>query len=58
LIRLPEVLRLVGLCRSQWYALVAAGQAPQPVHLGRAVVWVEVEIAAWIDARIAEREAA
>ena len=59
LLRLPDVLDRVGLGRSAWYAMVAAGQAPQPVHLGptRCVAWPEHEINAWVAARIAERTA-
>lgn len=55
LLRLPDVLATVGLGKSAWYALVAAGQAPQPVHMGRTVVWISNEIAAWVQERIAER---
>lgn len=45
LIRLPEVLSRVGLKRSAWYARIADGEAPSPVHLGpRAVAWRESEI--------------
>lgn len=58
LLRLPEVLATVGLGRSAWYALVAAGHAPQPVHLGKAVAWVSSEIAAFVQERIAERSTA
>jgi prophage regulatory protein len=46
----------VGLETSQIYQLVAAGKFPAPVPIGaRAVAWVEDEIDAWIDERIAER---
>lgn len=58
LLRLPDVLGRVGLGRSAWYALVAAGLAPQPVRLGqRCVAWPEHEINAWVVARISERPA-
>ena len=56
LLRLPAVLDRVALGRSAWYAMIAAGLAPQPVHLGqRCVAWPEHEISAWVGARIAER---
>lgn len=59
LLRLPEVLARVAVGRSQWYAMIAAGEAPRPVHLGgRSVAWPEHEVEAWIAARIAERKAA
>ena len=58
LLRLPGVLGRVGLGRSTWYAMIAAGQAPQPCRLGqRLVAWVEPEIDEWVNARIAERTA-
>ena len=39
--------------------LVHAGKFPKPVYLGaRKPVWLEDEIDAWIDAKIAEQEAA
>jgi prophage regulatory protein len=55
LMRLPDVLATVGLGKSAWYALVAAGQAPKPVHIGRSAAWVDHEIAAFVRERIAER---
>jgi prophage regulatory protein len=58
LLRLPEVLARVGLKRSAWYELIGAGRAPQPCRLGqRCVAWSSREIDAWVEARIAEREA-
>lgn len=58
LLRLPAVLARVGLGRSAWYAMIAAGTAPQPVRLGaRCSAWPSTEIDAWIAARIAERGA-
>ena len=58
LLRLPDVLHRVALGRSAWYAAIAAGQAPQPVHLGqRCVAWPEAEVDEWIAARIAGRGA-
>ena len=39
--------------------LVHAGKFPRPIYLGpRMPVWLEDEIDAWIDAKIAEQEAA
>jgi prophage regulatory protein len=58
LLRLPAVRARVGLGRSAIYAGVTAGTFPAPVKLGeRCVAWPEHEIQAWIQARIAEREA-
>jgi prophage regulatory protein len=59
LIRLPEVLRSVGLSRSEWYRLISLQRAPPPVPLGeKSRAWVESEIQAWIAERIAAREKA
>jgi prophage regulatory protein len=48
LIRLPEVMNKVGLCRTSIYMLIAEGQFPAPRKLGRVSVWVEAEIDQWI----------
>lgn len=59
LIRLPSVLEVVALSRSEWYRLVALGRAPRPVPLGdRARAWVEAEVLAWAKERIAARDKA
>ena len=59
LIRLSEVQRLTGLSRTGIYARIAEGTFPKRVPLGgRAVAWVEAEVAAWVAARIEQREAA
>jgi prophage regulatory protein len=48
-----------GLSRSSIYARVAAGAFPRQVFLGgKAVGWIESEVQAWIDQRIAERDSA
>lgn len=52
ILRLPDVLQLVGLSKSSIYALMKAGQFPQPIHLGaRAVGWLLSAVQAWIDSR-------
>jgi prophage regulatory protein len=56
LLRLPAVEDKTGLKHSQIYEDIAKGTFPAPVPLGvKAVAWVESEIDAWIDARIAAR---
>jgi prophage regulatory protein len=56
ILRLPEVERLTGRC-SAIYDGVAAGTFPAPVPLGdRAVGWLEDEIEAWVQSRIAARD--
>lgn len=58
LLRLREVCRRTCKSRSEIYRRIAAGDFPQPVKLGeRASAWPEHEVAAWIAARIAARDA-
>jgi len=58
LLRLPEVMNRVGLGKTQIYRGIATGDFPAQVRLSeRASAWPENEISAWIDARIAERDA-
>lgn len=52
LIRLPAALDLVGLGRSAWLDLVRQRKAPQPVKIGRASLWVESEVRAFIADRV------
>lgn len=54
ILRRDAVERMTGLSRSTLYAKVAAGEFPKPIKLGaRAVGWLERDIAAWQEARIA-----
>ncbi len=58
ILRLPEVLELVGLRTSRVYDLMKLGQFPQPYKLvegGHAIGWRAEEVEAWILAR-AKRE--
>ena len=57
IVRLPCVEMKTGLKHSAIYQKMAEGTFPRPVPLGpKAVGWVEAEIDAWIDRRIAERD--
>lgn len=59
LIRLPEVEHLTGFKRSHIYALMAGGEFPRQIKLGRrASAWKESSVRSWVNARIAEAEAA
>lgn len=59
LLRLREVLARVGLCRSAVYAGVKAKTFPAPIALAERkrrappVGWIEAEVTAWIEQRIA-----
>lgn len=52
LLRRPAVQQITGLSRSSIYRMMAAGEFPQPVHLGaKAVAWRADEVAAFIESR-------
>lgn len=54
-IKRPEVESITGLSCTELYRRIAAGTFPQQVALGpKSVVWVESEVLAWCEARIAE----
>ena len=58
--RLRELPQFVGLRRTQIGELIKAGQFPKPIPLsdgGRAVAWLEHDLIAWQNARIAARNA-
>jgi prophage regulatory protein len=58
--RLRELPQFVGLRRTQIGELIKAGEFPKPVSLsdsGRAVAWLEADLIAWQNARIAARNA-
>lgn len=52
-LRLPQVCRVTGLCRSMVYELEAARRFPGRVKIGvRAVGWIEAEVQAWVADRV------
>lgn len=59
-LRKPAVKARTGISAdSTLYDLMAAGHFPRPINLGpRAVGWIESEVDAWIESRMAERDAA
>ncbi len=58
LLGLPDVIALTDQSRAAIYASMAAGTFPKSVKLSaQRVAWVQGEILAWIDARIAARDA-
>jgi len=58
LVRLPACLELVGLGRTAWLDLVRENKAPQPVKIGRASLWVESEVRAFIADRVRQHREA
>lgn len=54
ILRRKQVETRTGLSRSTIYARIAEGSFPPPIDLGgRAVGWLEAEIDAWLQSRIA-----
>jgi prophage regulatory protein len=48
LLRLPEVMREVALCRSSIYTAISEGRFPPPLRIGRrAVAWRLEDIETW-----------
>ena len=55
ILRWPEVQERAGICRSHAHKLAAQGDFPKPIKLGvRSSGWVESEIEAWLENRIAQ----
>lgn len=55
LIRLAQVLALVGVGKSTWYSLMAEGKAPQCVRVTpRCVAWSEQACLQWVQDRLSE----
>ncbi|TLX69831.1 AlpA family transcriptional regulator [Pseudomonas nicosulfuronedens] len=54
-IKLNEVLNLTALSTTEVYRRISAGTFPTQIHLGpKSVVWIESEVVAWCEQRIAE----
>lgn len=48
LLRLPQVMKEVGLCRSSIYAAISEGRFPAPLRISRrAVAWRTEDIDSW-----------
>ena len=59
ILRLPQVCRITGLCRSMIYQLESQRRFPCRVRIGaRAVGWVESEVQGWVAQRIKHHRAA
>ena len=56
--RLEQVKAATGLSRSSIYRLEGCGQFPRRCPLGGITCWSRAEIAAWCEARLAERDEA
>ena len=53
-IKITPVNQITGLSTSEIYRRIAAGTFPKQIKLGpKSVVWIESEVLAWCDERIA-----
>jgi len=55
LLTIEAVMAAIGLKRTKIYGMIAAGDFPQPVKIGAASRWSEVEVNAWIAERKKQR---
>jgi len=54
ILRLKQVCKMTGLCRSLLYQLEAEDRFPKRIHLTqRAVGWIEGEVLSWLADRVA-----
>lgn len=56
LMRADETCRKAGFGKTSLYKLMETEGFPRPVQIGTSVRWVESEVDAWIEARIALRD--
>ena len=52
IVRLPEVVAMVGLCRGSIYNKIKAGEFPKQIKLGRLSGWLESEVQGWIRGQV------
>lgn len=57
LLRVPEAARYIGYSKTQFYALVASGELPKPIKIGRGFNGSSGVPRAWLDAIIAAKAA-
>ncbi len=54
IIRLPQVIKKIGLSRSTTYALIKSGEFPQKIQLSsRSIGFLESDIDSWINDKVA-----
>jgi prophage regulatory protein len=58
ILRIAQVRERTGLATSSIYKLISEGDFPRPVALTeRTVGWPEHDVSAWLEQRLAERDA-
>ena len=51
-----EAAKLCGVGKTLWNELVASGRTPEPVRLGRRVLWLREELVEWCENGCPNRE--
>lgn len=54
LVDMKFITRLTGLTDKWFYKLIQDGAFPKPIKLGRSSRWLQSEVEAWLQQRIAE----
>ena len=54
LVTMPFITQLTGLTDKWFYKLIQDGEFPKPIKLGRRSRWLESEVEAWLQQRIAQ----
>ena len=58
LLQLPEVCRQAGFGKTAIYRMMKEGTFPEPIKIGLASRWSQIEVQAWIEKQKANRQAA
>lgn len=51
LLTVRDVARLCSLSERHWWSLVARGEAPKPIRIGRSARWSRRALLDWLDQR-------
>lgn len=54
LVTMAFITKLTGLTDKWFYKLISLGEFPKPIKLGRSSRWLESEVEAWLQERIAQ----
>lgn len=56
LLRMPDVVRRIGLSRPTIYRMIKAGEFPRPVRQGRTSAWPSTEIDSYVNRCVKKRD--
>lgn len=54
LVDMRFITKLTGLTDKWFYKLISLGEFPKPIKLGRSSRWLQSEVEAWLQQRIAQ----